>query len=267
MGFARTVGLWCLERLYSWLFVIDKQLTMTYFDVPGIAQCVRNLFNDFNINYENCCVSHEQFEAMKLPYKELPVLRVGTEVFEHSNAILRYAGKLTRTYAMDPIHSLGIDELIDQHTDFVGRIQCHLYPANWGLECMDEDTRAKQCTWLIREWIPKHLQFLETHLRRGTYLGGSDTPTIADYCWKATLIWLKAGGLPPYVPDDWSYSINSYCESNTPWIDESESEEGSEQGNAQQANADDGSDEDKPEKKDPPTVSKCDDQTCYSCMH
>ncbi len=243
---------------------------MTYFDVPGIAQCIRNLLNDYGIDYVDQRVSSEQFKAMNLPYGQLPVLHVGTEVFAQSKAILRYAGKLTRTYAKDPIHSLGIDELIDLHTDFVSRIQCHLYPAKWGLSCMDEDARAKQRAWLIDEWIPTHLQYLETHLSHGAYLGGFDAPTIADYCWKATLVWLRDGGLPSYEATDWSYSINAYCDSNIPLIEESDEEksknggeieddEGKREGAFEKgANKDDSNKDDNGEPKN---GCDCDDET------
>jgi len=214
-----------LEQLHSLLFATDDRLVLTYFDVSGIVQCVRNLLDDHGVVYEDARVSRDVFDTMKerLPYRQLPVLQIGTEVFAQSKAILRYAGKVTRTYAKNPVHSLRIDELLELHTDFVSRLQCHMYPQNWGLDDVSDDIRTKQRDWLVDEWIPKHISFLEAHIGRGRYLGDFDAPTVADYCWKATLAWLKEGGFPSYEPV-WSSSLQAYCdyESSSPMLEESD---------------------------------------------
>lgn len=96
------------------------QLTLLYFSMPGRAGAIRDALRIGGIAFEDVHVDREGLLRLKsegqLPYGSLPVLDVGGDVprrFAQSNAILRYAGKLSGLYPEDVLEALRVDELVD----------------------------------------------------------------------------------------------------------------------------------------------------------
>ena len=77
---------------------------MSYVDLPPQA------FEDKHISFADFGTKKA---AGEFPLGSIPVLDVAGERFAQSNAILRYAGKLTGLYPEDPIAAMRVDMVLD----------------------------------------------------------------------------------------------------------------------------------------------------------
>ena len=116
--------------------------------------------------------------ARELPFGSLPVLDVGGAAptrIAQSNAILRYAGKLTGLYPNDPMDALRVDELIE----FAEDINHALSPS---MREPDMEKKLAMRKVLVDESIPLWCKYLETKLAANTdpthFVGSS--LTVAD---------------------------------------------------------------------------------------
>lgn len=91
------------------------KLKVTYFDGPWLAEPIRNTFILGGIDFEDERIQWADFAALKpsLPFGSLPILTVNDEqVYSQSDAILRYAGKLTGLYPADLLDAMKVDEVL-----------------------------------------------------------------------------------------------------------------------------------------------------------
>jgi glutathione S-transferase len=100
-------------------------LTLHYFPFPGRAGAIRDTLRIGRVPFEDRHVSREEHADRKSkgewPWGALPVLDVGSGAGRRricqSNAILRYAGRLSGLYPNDPIEALKVDEALDALDD------------------------------------------------------------------------------------------------------------------------------------------------------
>ena len=176
----------------------EPALKLTYFDIPGLAQAVRNTFEFGGIKYEDERLTKEAFGERKanLPYGQLPILTVDNETqLAQSKAILRYASRLAKTYPRDPLNAAIIDQWTELHSEFMALLGIHMYPERHGLLEAGYD-KTKHRAFLLETHIPKYLKLLEAELgpeAEEDWLGGFDSITMADLAWHATLKWLQSG--------------------------------------------------------------------------
>lgn len=168
---------------------------LVYFDIAGLAQSIRDTLTYAEVDFVDERVSKEEFETIKptLPYHQLPVLHVNDDertVIAQSKAILRYSSKLAHTYPSNPVFAAMIDQWCDLHTEFMSLMMINIHPDRFGIEKYDKNGHRK---WLIKEYIPKYMQILETELEKYKWLGDFDQRSMADICWYPTLKWLEAG--------------------------------------------------------------------------
>ena len=97
-------------------------LCLRYFPFPGRAGAIRDTLHIGGVTFEDVHVSYEQFRELKsnneLPFGALPVLDVETTSghmrVAQSNAILRFAGRMSGLYPVDDeVQALKIDEALD----------------------------------------------------------------------------------------------------------------------------------------------------------
>lgn len=175
------------------------ELKLMYFDLAGLAECTRKVLNFSEYDFEDIRISEEKFKEIKkhLKFGQLPILLVNQDNREEqlvqSKAILRYVGRLTHMYpTKNPLNGAMVDEWVELNTEFMFPMIMNIYPDRMGLELSDTD-KKKHRLWCIDTHIPKYLSFLEEELTNSQWLGGMDSPTIADFCWLPTLQWLSSG--------------------------------------------------------------------------
>jgi len=197
---------------------IIPELELKYFNVPGIAECIRMVLNYKDIPFEDRRMNKEKINQIKpsLLFGQVPQLIVDDdEEIHQSKAILRYVGRLGHMYpSKQPLHAAFIDQWIELHSEFMFPLSMNMYPEHVGLQ-WNENEKKEHRTWCIETHIPKYLDFLENEVENCQFLGGMDNPSIADFCWLPTLQWLtssKFEGLSPDILDDFSslkyYKLN-----------------------------------------------------------
>ncbi len=104
----------------------SARLRLYYFPFPGRAGPIRDALRIGQIPFEDIHIPPEQFQkkraAGEFPFGGLPVFDIetsaGTVRSAQSNAILRYAGRLSRLYTEDDyVQALKIDEALDLGED------------------------------------------------------------------------------------------------------------------------------------------------------
>lgn len=169
---------------------------LTYFDVRGLAQGIRDTFKFGDLNYEDKRVTFEEFTndvKPHAPFGQVPILEVdGDLILAQSKTILRYVSKKARTYPRNHEHAAIIDQWCDVHTDFMNILVVNMYSDRAGLKDTGYDS-TKHREWILNNHIPRYLSYLETDLSSGQWLGQMDMISMADFCWYPTLCWLRDG--------------------------------------------------------------------------
>jgi glutathione S-transferase len=97
--------------------------TLVYFPFGGRAAAIRDAFRMGGIDFNDEHVAPDNFAALKasgeLPFGALPILKIGGRTISQSNAILRYAGKLTGLYPDDHALALRVDEAMGGTDDMM----------------------------------------------------------------------------------------------------------------------------------------------------
>ena len=163
------------------------ELTLTYFDIPGLAQSIRNTLAYGEVEYDDKRLTMEEFKERKksFPFGQVPVLCINEETFGQSNSILRYVSRKVRTYPSNPKNALHIDQWCDFHVDFMTPLRLNMYPDRFGTT-VEKSHRQ----WCLDVHIPKFLSYLDDNLKDGDWIGGMDSLSMADMCWYPTILWL-----------------------------------------------------------------------------
>jgi glutathione S-transferase len=140
------------------------ELTLLYFPFAGRAGAIRDAFRIGKIPFEDKHVGRDDFRRMKtegeLPYGSLPALDIGGDKphrIAQSNAILRYAGRLSGLYPSDPLEALRVDELLD----FAEDMNHALAPS---MREQDMDKKLAMRKVLTDETIPMWVRCIESRL-------------------------------------------------------------------------------------------------------
>lgn len=168
-----------------------------YFPAPGRAAAIRDAFRLGGVSFEDAHVGRDEFRRMKteneLPFGSLPAIDIGGQRpmrIAQSNAILRYAGKLSGLYPTDVIDALRVDELVD----FAEDINQSLAPS---LMERDMEKKLAMRQKLVDEKVPGWFSALAARLAQngdaGHFVGTS--LTIADLKLFHLLDGFTTGGL------------------------------------------------------------------------
>lgn len=210
----------------------DPILKLVYFDVAGIAQATRDVLNFFSVPFEDERLTREEFAEKKadLPFGQLPTLTVTTEdgkttTLAQSKSILRYVGRLTRTYpSKDAVNAAVVDQWCDLHTDFMGPLVLSMYPEKMGLSAFDREAHR---TWIRETHLPRFFKIIDAALVEDKWISGMDAINVADFCWKPTLEWLRSGTFDGVSEKDFEpyEALNKYMAEIKAQFDDEEEEE------------------------------------------
>lgn len=173
------------------------RLKLTYFDVPGgRAEPTRLALHIGGIAFEDYRFPFSDFPEVRknTPLNQVPTLQINDLQITQSDAITRYAGKLTGLYPADNLQALLCDEVISALEDVNIKIG-----ATFGLTG-DELKNAR--TALVTGPLPRYLQWLQKQLEShgGEYFADNRL-TIADLKAFVCLRSLKSGKLD-HIPTD-----------------------------------------------------------------
>jgi prostaglandin-H2 D-isomerase / glutathione transferase len=173
-------------------------ITLTYFDIEGVAEPVRLALLLTKTPFEDHRIKFPEWSALKptTPFGVLPVMTLEENgpMRSQSKALLRYIGTTYNaspsSYNLYPADKLlDIEEAIgvveDMNTSFSPALYIGMNPTRFGhpegygkTEEGQAKIRTMREAWITSE-LPKWLGFLETMLTKngGTFLVGGDTPT------------------------------------------------------------------------------------------
>jgi prostaglandin-H2 D-isomerase / glutathione transferase len=190
-------------------------LRLRYMEFPGRAQAIRDTLRIGRIDFVDEHLTPDQFSncraAGEFPFGGIPVLVIetsdGTHCVAQSNAILRFAGRLTGLYPMqDPLQALKVDEALGVGED----INCLLEPS-----LHEEDTERKMAMRkvLADETLPFWMSCLDRSLVANGSTGFivSNNLTIADLKLYWIIDWLTMGildGIPKNLTDGFKNVVN-----------------------------------------------------------
>lgn len=152
------------------------RLTLTYFDVPGIAESIRTCLNYCGISFEDLRVTRDEFENMRsrkeFPYDQVPVMTSGATLIAQSKAILRYVGRMGHMHPSTPITAATIDQWLELHTEFMQPLAISMYPGRFGIDVMmnsstsslQADFKDRHRSWCRETHLPKYLSYIEAEL-------------------------------------------------------------------------------------------------------
>jgi prostaglandin-H2 D-isomerase / glutathione transferase len=158
------------------------QLTLSYFPFAGRAGAIRDAFRLGGIAFEDKHIGRDEFRRLKtegeLPYGSLPVLDIGGETprrIAQSNAILRYAGRLSGLYPENALEALRVDELLEFGEDISHALSPSMHEP-------DMEKKLAMRKAIVEEKIPNWARCLEARLEANGsaahFVG--ETLTIAD---------------------------------------------------------------------------------------
>ena len=143
-------------------------MKLIYFDFPGRAGPIRQALGIGGVPFEDERFAPADWPMRKgdMPLGAVPVLDVDGIRLCHSNAILRYAGRLAGLYPDDPLQAAQCDQVLDTVEEILTRIV-----ATFPLEAEEQrKAREELCTGVL----PFYLKALEN------MIGATDGPFVAD---------------------------------------------------------------------------------------
>jgi len=176
---------------------------LTYFDFHGRAEPIRLAFHIGGIKFEDRRISHDEWQAMMptSPSPALPFLEIGDTVLSQSQAILRYAGRLTGMYPDDDLLAAKVDEVLGVIEDILDEIVPTLLAQG--------EKQLEMRKNLVETSFPFWFERLDAKLAKngGTFFVGNSL-TIADIYMYSILKWVSSGildGVPTTILDSRSF--------------------------------------------------------------
>lgn len=169
-------------------------------DIAGKAEAIRLACHFSGLPLKDTRLTRDEFDAMKasgeLPYGQVPLLVVdGKHKIAQSAAIIRFIGKLSGLYPVDPITAAMTDSLLDEEIDLFMGLSVSRYRERFGFGSLSEDSVSAVRRALNDEVLPKHLGFFERVLENSPtgWLCGTENPCVADFVLVPRLQWLASG--------------------------------------------------------------------------
>ena len=188
-----------------------RALRLRYFPFTGRAAPIRDAFNIGKVAFEDDFIPPEQFRerraAGEFPFGGLPVLDVETTTGKicaaQSNAILRFAGRLSGLYPLDdPLQALKIDEALDVGEDINQLLGPSLHEQDEGKKMAMRQALAEKT---LPEWAAYFERLLVNNGSTG-FIVGKDL-SVADLKLYWIIDWLTSGildGIPTNLFDSYT---------------------------------------------------------------
>jgi glutathione S-transferase len=173
-------------------------LKLTHFIDDGRAEAARLAFFVGGVPFVDERITRDEFQSRKdkLPFTRLPVLEVDGEALGETNAILRFAGRLSGVYPVgDPFAALRIDEILNGLEEFTKKIG----------PCLDDQQPDALRRALAKHEIPRYFSLIDARLNDIKSLPffqekSSDVliHELAIYAWVTQL---RSGSVAQFTPD------------------------------------------------------------------
>jgi glutathione S-transferase len=181
--------------------VSQPEIKVHYFDIAGRAETTRLALHIGGYVFEDVRYSRPEWgklkESGKFKNGQLPALEVDGKMFSQSNAMARYAGKLSGLYPSCPLEALRVDEVMDTLEDMMGS----LVPT---FRMQGEEQLAARAKW-VADSVPKYFPLLQglLHASSGLLLEGLSIGdlAVANMVQMVCSGWLD--GIPPTVCDNY----------------------------------------------------------------
>jgi prostaglandin-H2 D-isomerase / glutathione transferase len=149
-------------------------LKITYLPLRGRAEITRLALAFGGFEFEDVRVQGAELAAIKptLPLNQVPVLEVDGVVYAQSQAMARYAGRLSGLYPTEPIAALKVDMIME--TLYEG--QSTYVIINW--KSPDETVKAERVKAFTEQGLPKIFGLLEKNVEGPYFLG--EKASLAD---------------------------------------------------------------------------------------
>lgn len=186
-------------------------LRLRYFPFPGRAGPIRDALRIGRIAFEDVHVPPEDFGARRatgeFPFGGLPVLDVETTTGKvcsaQSNAILRFAGRLSGLYPVDdPVQALKVDEALDLGEDINGLMGPSIHEQD---DVKKLAMRKELAEYTLPEWAAYFDRLLIANGSNGYIVG--DSLSVADLKLYWIIDWLSSGildGIPTSLFDNFA---------------------------------------------------------------
>ena len=190
---------WCCAFLQGNIRVCQRMLTrLDALSHHGVRYAHSDADSTVHALWTTLLYGGVEFEESR----ELGATLRGGSTLTQTDAILRYVSRMARTYSRDAETAAIIDEWTAALADMMRVVEMHVRPEQYGL--VGAFDAVKHRAYIVETHLPKHLQLLEDELCRELYdaedpvwLGGLDSPSMADISWCAALRWLCSSCFAP----------------------------------------------------------------------
>lgn len=173
-------------------------IKLIYFNLTGRAEPTRLALAIGGYEFEDERVTFEEFGEIRetgvYPFKSLPVMIVDGETYAESDAMLRYAGKLSGLYPKDARAAMKVDMILS----VLETITTALF----------KDKTAEARAKFVGEDIPRYFKPINEMYAAtdGPFLLGNEM-SIADLKIAVMVVWLNAAKILDHIP---AGTLNKY---------------------------------------------------------
>ena len=175
---------------------------LTYLDYPGLGEAIRLTLRLGEIEFDDIRISAEFVPKMRseglLPCGQVPLLEVGKVRISQSDAILRWAGKISGFYPRDHLLAARCDMVLSALVEVKRCINVQWYGHVLGRSPRSSELliplsieQTKEAEMLLNEEVlPTHFSRLEKILGKENFFCGQNM-TISDiefYCLSTTIL-------------------------------------------------------------------------------
>ncbi|KAF8366682.1 hypothetical protein PRIPAC_84511 [Pristionchus pacificus] len=167
---------------------------LTYFDLRGRAESIRQVFAYAGVAYEDVRIPRAKWPELKphTPFGQLPLLEVDGAPIAQSAAILRFLGKQFELTGKTPLEEARLDMVVDQIADFTADIKTYMMVALGFAEGDKEalfkevfiPNRDKHMALLVKnitgDFILGHITWADIHLANTLESMLSKMPDVLD---------------------------------------------------------------------------------------
>ncbi|XP_011698167.1 PREDICTED: glutathione S-transferase-like [Wasmannia auropunctata] len=158
---------------------------LTYFNVTGLGESIRYMFNHLGIKFEDVRLSFDDWPKYKsnMPFGQMPVLEIDGKQYHQSRAIGRFIAKKGKLYGNDDLEAMEIDAIIDSMDDIRQAMSLYYWE-------QDPAFKAKLKETAFQKW-PIYLDKFEAQVKKngGHFVGGK--LSWADFLWAGNCDYLS----------------------------------------------------------------------------
>jgi len=165
---------------------------LTNFDMKGLAEPIRLALTIGEVPFEDIRVTKDEWDAKKatMPFPvQMPMFEIDDQIIGQSQAILRYAGKLSGTYPKnDDMLALRIDEVLGCIWDLIMKVVASIYEP-------DEARKTANRKKFVDSDLPEWGQKMEAYFAKQgqTDWAAGKSLSIADLHLFVLMSWLTSG--------------------------------------------------------------------------